>query len=58
MLKNIINSITGKHTSWLFPAKYQPTQANLKARTEFQDEKFGMFIHFGLYSELGRGDGS
>jgi alpha-L-fucosidase len=56
MLKNIINSITGKRTSWLFQQKYQPTQANLKARTEFQDEKFGMFIHFGLYSELGRGE--
>lgn len=36
--------------------KDQPSQVNLKARTEFQNEKFGMFIHFGLYSELGRGE--
>lgn len=35
---------------------YQPTEANLKARTEFQNEKLGMFIHFGLYSQLGRGE--
>ena len=35
---------------------YEPVAANLKARTEFQNEKFGMFIHFGLYSELGRGE--
>lgn len=27
-----------------------------KAQTAFQNEKFGMFIHFGLYSELGRGE--
>ncbi|QCX53117.1 alpha-L-fucosidase [Elizabethkingia sp. JS20170427COW] len=27
-----------------------------KAQQEFQNEKFGMFIHFGLYSQLGRGE--
>lgn len=35
---------------------YTPTAANLEARDQFQNEKFGMFIHFGLYSELGRGE--
>jgi alpha-L-fucosidase len=35
---------------------YQPTPENLKARGEFQDAKFGMFIHWGVYSVLGDGE--
>jgi alpha-L-fucosidase len=35
---------------------YQPSPENLKARQEFQDEKFGMFIHWGVYSVLGDGE--
>ena len=35
---------------------YTPTAANLKARTWFQDAKFGMFIHWGVYSVLGDGE--
>ena len=27
---------------------YHPTAENLKARKEFQDEKFGIFLHWGL----------
>jgi alpha-L-fucosidase len=37
-------------------ADYQPTAANLKARTEFQDARFGLFIHWGVYSILGDGE--
>jgi alpha-L-fucosidase len=29
---------------------YQPSKSNLKARQWFQDAKFGMFIHWGVYS--------
>ena len=36
--------------------KYEPTQSNLEARQWFQDAKFGMFIHWGLYSILGDGE--
>lgn len=32
---------------------YQPTESNLAARRWFQDAKFGIFLHWGLYSELG-----
>jgi len=51
-----------------FPSEAQSTQpgtdrstaqsspANLKARKEFQDAKFGMFIHWGIYSLLGNGE--
>ena len=35
---------------------YQPSPENLKARQWFQDAKFGMFIHWGIYSVLGDGE--
>jgi alpha-L-fucosidase len=35
---------------------YQPTSANLQARQWFQDSKFGLFIHWGVYSVLGDGE--
>ena len=35
---------------------YTPVPANLKARSWFQDAKFGMFIHWGVYSVLGDGE--
>ena len=36
--------------------RYTPTPENLKARAWFQDAKFGMFIHWGVYSVLGDGE--
>jgi alpha-L-fucosidase len=35
---------------------YTPTADNLAARKNFQDMKFGLFIHWGIYSELGAGE--
>lgn len=35
---------------------YTPTKENLEARQWFKDAKFGMFIHWGVYSTLGRGE--
>ena len=32
---------------------YLPTKENLEARKSFQSDKFGMFIHWGVYSILG-----
>ena len=29
---------------------YQPSESNLKAREWFQNARFGMFIHWGVYS--------
>ncbi|WP_394647352.1 alpha-L-fucosidase [uncultured Sphingomonas sp.] len=34
---------------------YAPSAANLAARAWFQDAKFGVFLHWGIYSELGGG---
>ncbi len=36
--------------------EYTPTSENLAARKWFQDAKFGMFIHWGVYSVLGNGE--
>jgi alpha-L-fucosidase len=35
---------------------YQPSAANLAARDWFQNARFGMFIHWGVYSMLGDGE--
>lgn len=35
---------------------YTPTAENLKARAEFEQARFGMFIHWGLSSVLGDGE--
>jgi alpha-L-fucosidase len=37
-------------------SSYQPSPESLKARQDFQDMKFGMFIHWGVYSVLGDGE--
>ncbi|MCW5909457.1 MAG: alpha-L-fucosidase [Cyclobacteriaceae bacterium] len=36
--------------------KYTPAPENLKNREWFQDAKFGLFIHWGVYSVLGDGE--
>lgn len=35
---------------------YVPTASNLEARQWFEDAKFGLFIHWGVYSILGDGE--
>ena len=37
-------------------SSYQPAEENLKARQEFQDNKFGIFFHWGLYAMLATGE--
>jgi len=37
-------------------SSYQPSAENLAARQWYQDAKFGMFIHWGVYSLLGSGE--
>ena len=36
--------------------QYVPTPENLAAREQFRDDKFGIFIHWGVYSMLGQGE--
>ena len=35
---------------------YVPSGENLQAREEFRDARFGIFLHWGLYSMLGTGE--
>ena len=35
---------------------YTPSEGNLKARQEFADSKFGIFLHWGLYSIFAQGE--
>ena len=37
-------------------AQYVPSAENLKARSEFQDKKFGIFLHWGVYAMMGQGE--
>lgn len=37
-------------------ADYQPAEENLKNREWFRDARFGMFIHWGIYSMLANGE--
>jgi alpha-L-fucosidase len=37
-------------------SQYQPTPENQKNREWFQDARFGLFIHWGVYSVLGDGE--
>ncbi len=39
-----------------YAQSYKPSIENLKAREWFEDAKFGMFIHWGVYSVLGDGE--
>ncbi len=43
-------------SAFSFDNAYSPDASNLKAREWFQDAKFGLFIHWGVYSVLGRGE--
>lgn len=36
--------------------EYKPSKENLEAREWFQDAKFGLFVHWGVYSILGNGE--
>tara|TARA_B100001175_G_scaffold291423_1_gene276540 strand:+ start:278 stop:2038 length:1761 start_codon:yes stop_codon:yes gene_type:complete len=44
------------HDSVFYAQSYQPTIENLKARQWFENARFGMFIHWGVYSVLGDGE--
>jgi alpha-L-fucosidase len=57
MLSVLIALIVGVFASTTFAqSEYQPSPENLQARREFQDMKFGLFIHWGVYSVLGDGE--
>lgn len=44
----------GAHVSG--QASYEPTPENLQARKDFSGNRFGIFLHWGLYSLFGQGE--
>ena len=54
--ENAANSTAGTATDKAVANKYVPTEGNLAARSHFQDSKFGIFLHWGLYSMLATGE--
>ena len=59
-MKRTISVIIVLVAAWLTAsaqqAAYVPSEENLKARQEFQDNKLGVFIHWGVYSMLADGE--
>ena len=57
-MKKILTSVIAFCITIMLTAQsnYQPSAKNLKNRQDFQDRKFGMFIHWGIYSLLGDGE--
>ncbi|MDD6892015.1 MAG: alpha-L-fucosidase [Bacteroidales bacterium] len=43
-------------TSAVAQEGYQPTPENIEARRQFSDNKFGIFLHWGIYSLFGQGE--
>lgn len=44
------------HVTTAAQTGYTPAQENLEARKEFADSKFGIFLHWGLYSLFAQGE--
>ena len=61
MIQKIGLAITTSLLSWNISFaqtidSYIPSQKNIEARKEFQNNKFGIFIHWGIYSMLAQGE--
>ena len=62
MMKSIMRNMMAGAFLWLcvglpvMGQTYTPTSENLKAREEFQDNKFGIFLHWGIYSMTAQGE--
>ncbi len=52
----ILAAVAGILTAAARTSGYIPTPEIIKAREEFQDNKFGIFIHWGIYSMFGQGE--
>jgi alpha-L-fucosidase len=57
IMKKVFACVVFILSATVLPAQtYTPTAENLAARQQFQDMKFGMFIHWGASSVLGSGE--
>ena len=56
MIRNTLILLCLSISLHIFGQSYQPTPQNLAARKKFQDNRFGLFIHWGVSSTLGAGE--
>ena len=49
-------AIAGTSAVWAQTATYTPAPENLENRRQFEDDKFGIFLHWGIYSMLAQGE--
>ncbi len=49
-------AFAGTSASWAQTATYTPAPENLENRRQFEDDKFGIFLHWGIYSMLAQGE--
>jgi alpha-L-fucosidase len=54
MLRHLL--VLGSIAAVAMGQMYRPSEENLRMRRWFQDAKFGMFVHWGVYSVLGDGE--
>ena len=47
---------TNAIAEWQGDLRYKPSRENLEAREWFQDAKFGLFVHWGVYCILAKGE--
>jgi alpha-L-fucosidase len=52
----LVCTVVGALTTLRAQTGYRPAASNLAAREWFQDARFGMFVHWGVYSVLGDGE--
>ena len=59
-IRNIVSAtlfgLSASLSAFAQTSTYTPTPENLQARQEFQDNKFGIFLHWGIYSMTAQGE--
>ncbi len=52
----VLSISTNSIAEWQGDLRYKPSKENLEAREWFQDAKFGLFVHWGIYCLLAKGE--
>ena len=54
----LLSILAGMFSQAYAQDNYVPSESNLKHRAEFEDMRFGVFIHWGIYSMSVRESGT
>ena len=57
-LKTLTLAILLLSCATAYSQKYKPAPENLRNRKEFANERFGIFLHWGIYSTFAQGSGT